>query len=139
MSRHAFSSNQHLDYSAAEFTSSNGRSNVFSIQEALIRWPYRVMVGSPSLMIIEDLAMLRPSSSLSSEVERALQLYRMGEVSFGKAAELSLLNYDEMMEEVKRRGLALSFGPKTLQEAEEEEQVLKEYLRRLRAESKRSS
>ena len=98
-----------------------------------------MMVGSPSLMIIEDLAMLRPSSSLSSEVERALQLYRMGEVSFGKAAELSLLNYDEMMEEVKRRGLALSFGPKTLQEAEEEEQVLKEYLRRLRAESKRSS
>jgi predicted HTH domain antitoxin len=60
------------------------------------------------------------------------------EISLGKAAELSELTYDKMLEEVRRRCLALSFGPQDLHEAQEEEKVLETYLKiRSREEARR--
>jgi len=138
MNQPTLSSNQCLDYVGAESTFSNGRFQILSM-ESPVKWPYPLLPGTSAPRITEDLARLEASASVASEVERALELYRIGEISFGKATELSTLAYDEMMEEVKRRGLMLSFGPQTLQEAEEEERALKEYLKREREEAVRSS
>ncbi len=50
----------------------------------------------------------------------ALDLYMREEVSFGRAAELAGLSYDEFWDSVRERGFKLRVGPKTVEEAKKE-------------------
>jgi predicted HTH domain antitoxin len=56
----------------------------------------------------------------------AIELYRDGEVSLGKAAEMVGLGYDEMKTLLADRGVKLVRGPKTVSEMKEGSKALRE-------------
>ena len=60
----------------------------------------------------------------------ALDLYMSGKISLGKAAELAGISYDEFWDELRRRGLKLRVGPKTIEEAEREYEAVREHARK---------
>jgi predicted HTH domain antitoxin len=58
----------------------------------------------------------------------ALELYLSEKISLTKAAELSDTNQEEFIKFLKERGHKIRIGPKTLQEAQQEYNALKERL-----------
>lgn len=58
----------------------------------------------------------------------ALELYLSEKISLTKAAELSDTNQEEFIKFLKERGHKIQIGPKTLQEAKQEYNALKERL-----------
>lgn len=63
------------------------------------------------------------------KIEQAIELYAGARVSLGKAAELCSMYFDEIIEKVKRRGVKFDFGPRTLEEAEKEAEIIRKYKR----------
>lgn len=63
-----------------------------------------------------------------NNVEIAVGLYRKGEISLGKAAELAGVGYEKMKELLVERDIPLRRGPETVEEAEEENRSLREAL-----------
>lgn len=59
-----------------------------------------------------------------------IEIYAPGRISLGKTAELCGLYYDEIIAEIKRRGLHLDFGPRTPEEAERELESIRRHMRR---------
>lgn len=59
----------------------------------------------------------------------ALDLYMREEVSFGRAAELAGLSYDDFWNSVQERGFKLRVGPKTVEEARKEYEDAKGYVK----------
>lgn len=63
-----------------------------------------------------------------SRIVLAVELYVDGKVSFGRAAELAGVSYDEFFGFLKERGHKIRIGPKSLKEAKREYEVAKERL-----------
>jgi len=63
-----------------------------------------------------------------SRIVLAIELYNDGKISFGRAAELAGVPYDEFYTILRERGHKIRIGPKTLKEAEDEYKVVKERL-----------
>jgi len=63
-------------------------------------------------------------------IEVQVFLYKTGLISSGQAAARCNLSLDQFLREVKRKGLELEFGPESLEEAEDEVRLLREYLDR---------
>lgn len=59
----------------------------------------------------------------------AIDLYMSGKISLGRAAELAGLSYDEFWEALRKRGLKIRIGPKSLEEARAEYEAAKRFLR----------
>jgi hypothetical protein len=59
-----------------------------------------------------------------------IDIYSPGRISLGKTAELCGLYYDEIVDEMQRRGLHFHFGPRTLSEAEQELESIRRHMRR---------
>ncbi len=83
----------------------------------------------------EDLQLIEPKSGeLSLPTFMALNdiiaLYNEGKISLGRAAELSRLKYDVMIDELQKRGIKLRLGPEDLEEALQEERVFRETMKR---------
>lgn len=62
----------------------------------------------------------------SKNLEIAVELYRKGELSLGKAAELSGLGYERMKDVLSERKIPIRRGPETIEEAERDYQVAKD-------------
>ena len=60
-----------------------------------------------------------------SNLEIVVGLYRRGDVSLGKAAELAGVGYEKMKDILGERGIPIRRGPETVSEAEEEYRGLK--------------
>ncbi|MBM3309365.1 MAG: hypothetical protein FJY77_03840 [Candidatus Altiarchaeales archaeon] len=56
-------------------------------------------------------------------LEMSVELYRKGDISLGKAAELSGQGYEKMKEILSERQIPIRSGPESLSEAEEDLQV----------------
>ena len=63
-----------------------------------------------------------------NNMDIAVNLYRRGDVSLGKAAELAGVGYDKMKDILGERGIPLHRGPETVSEAMEDYKVAKELL-----------
>ncbi|MCK5109733.1 MAG: UPF0175 family protein [Methanosarcinales archaeon] len=59
-------------------------------------------------------------------IEIAVRLYTDGKISLGKAAELAGISFDEMKEVLMQRGIKPKLGTRTISEALDEIDVLKE-------------
>lgn len=57
-------------------------------------------------------------------IDAAVRRYDAGLISLGRAAEIAGLPYDEMIDEIQRRGKKLRFNPSSLEEAEANEDQL---------------
>lgn len=60
--------------------------------------------------------------------EIAIRRYQNGDISLAKAGHLAGLTLEEMRAWLKRRGIPLSLGPETMEELEEETDVLRRSL-----------
>ena len=71
-----------------------------------------------SVRIPADVARLLGARDLSRAVRElvALELYREGVISLGKAAEIAGLSLWEMMELLARKGVPIRYGPEDLDE-----------------------
>lgn len=56
----------------------------------------------------------------SRRIENAAERYKEGRISLGRAAEISNIPYREMIEELKNRDIKIRFGPKSIEEAEKD-------------------
>jgi predicted HTH domain antitoxin len=63
----------------------------------------------------------------------ALGAYKSGLISLGRAAEIAELPYDKMIDELRKRGISLRFGPASVEEAEAEEERLLAAIKRQRS------
>lgn len=58
--------------------------------------------------------------------DETLKLYKEGEISTGKAAELLDMNYDEFLGLLKEKGIKKQWGPSSVEEAEKEIETIRE-------------
>jgi len=91
------------------------------------RFDWRVGFISTPRRKFEDVA-----QSASPKYPYGIGIYTPGRISLGKTAELCGLYYDEIIEEIKRRGLQFDFGPRTPDEAELELESVRRHMRRRR-------
>ena len=63
-----------------------------------------------------------------ARVELAVHRYQTEELSLAKAAELSGVSWSQMREILIEKGIPPRLGPETVEEADEEAQVLRDYL-----------
>lgn len=77
-----------------------------------------------------ELLGLKDTKKLEQHSKKLLthELYHDQKISLGKAAELSDTTHDEFIHFLKERGHHIRIGPKTLQEANQEYQAVKERL-----------
>lgn len=66
----------------------------------------------------------------SPKYPHKIEIYAPGRISLGKTAELCSLYYDEIITEIRSRGLYLDFGPRTPEEAERELGSIRRHMRR---------
>ena len=71
-----------------------------------------------SVKVPADIARIVRAKDLSKAVREliALELYREGLISLGKAAEIAGLSLWEMMELMARKGVPIRYGPEDLEE-----------------------
>ena len=68
--------------------------------------------------------------SVSPKYPYGIEIYTPGRISLGKTAELCGLYYDEIIEEINRRGLHLDFGPPTPEQANLELESIRRHMRK---------
>ena len=68
--------------------------------------------------------------SALSDLQRALDRYRLKLISLGRAAEMAGLPYDKFIDELERKGIPLHFGPESPEEAEREARQFDEAIKR---------
>jgi predicted HTH domain antitoxin len=107
-------------------SSPNGRI-IFFDRESLRpkSYSWRVLVASPSNKILDY---VKPT--ISPESLNKIKIYSPGKISLGKTAELCGLFFEEMVEEIKSRGLHFDFGPSAVSEAEEELMLIRKHIRK---------
>lgn len=69
-------------------------------------------------------------ASASPKYPSGIGIYVPGRISLGKTAELCGIYYEEIIQESKRRGLHLNFGPETPEEADQELESIRRHIRR---------
>lgn len=86
-----------------------------------------VGIFEPSLDEEEQLEFPQTSSK---PYPQGVEFFSSGRISLGKTAELCGKYFDEIVEEIVSRGLPFHFGPSSLEEAEEEVQIIRRHIRR---------
>jgi len=86
---------------------------------------WRVKFGSPLPRRLQDIRL-----TASPQYPYGIEIYSPGRISLGKTAELCGLHYDEIIEEIKRRGLHFNFGPRSLEEAKLELESVRRHIRK---------
>jgi len=73
-----------------------------------------------------------PRAPRPPTLDYIVEEYQLQRISLGRAAELAGLPYTEMLEELRKRGVQLQFGPQTVEEAEEELSAFRKWLKKAR-------
>jgi len=99
------------------------KNNVPRIQTNLAQAVWQVEPVTPMRKYQESLLSVTP------KYPHEIDIYSPGRISLGQTAELCGLFYDEIIQEMKSRGLYLDFGPETLEEAERDLATIRRHLR----------
>lgn len=67
---------------------------------------------------------------MSDTIDLAVHRYQSEKLSLAKAAELGGVSWSQMREILVEKGVASRLGPETVEEAEEETQVLRDFFSR---------
>lgn len=78
--------------------------------------------------VIRDALRSLVSSHPHYKIEIAVEAYQRGEISLGKAAQLSGLSYEEMKDILMQRGIIIKLGPTNKEEVQKDVKVLEELL-----------
>ncbi|MEA3255288.1 MAG: UPF0175 family protein [Candidatus Altiarchaeota archaeon] len=63
-----------------------------------------------------------------NKIKIAVDMYRKGRISLGRAAEISGLGYEKMKDAFIERGIPIRRGPQTIEELKEDYDIAKELL-----------
>jgi predicted HTH domain antitoxin len=94
-------------------------------------WPVRLLLPTHREWCGEKIA-FEPKQVAAALIGLALSKYASGLISLGRAAEIARLPYEDMIDTLRARGIAIRFGPESIEEAESERKDLLEQFKQSR-------
>ncbi|ODS39499.1 MAG: hypothetical protein A7316_05395 [Candidatus Altiarchaeales archaeon WOR_SM1_86-2] len=68
-------------------------------------------------------------TGLKANVDVAVKMYKSGEISLGRAAEIAGVSYEDMRQILNGRGIKIKIGPESVSEAKEELESMRKKIR----------
>lgn len=68
-------------------------------------------------------------NALKANVDVAIKMYKSGEISLGRAAEIAGVGYEDMRQILHGRGIKIKIGPENVSEANEELENIRKNIR----------